>query len=191
MTAALLKTMAMNGMTTVIVRVLTVSLWVPLVPFMRRLVMVEIRYDMGRMNIVVSDSDEACARRPTKRAVFSMSAHRRGNAEFVGAHSLAWCDTLDNAQTLARMLIGVELTPTGAAVWPDGRTGSGSAPTPNAAHEHSAAQSRELYKARALLKRLADWEALSAAEFIRLGGWHALLWAETRAFLKHDADKGD
>ncbi len=136
--------------------------------------MVEIRYDMGRMNIVVSDSD---ASHP-KRAVYFVSAHRRGDAAFVTTHSLAWCDTLDNAQALARMLVGVEITAAGAAIWPDGRTGSGSgsAPTPNPAHVHAAAQSRELYKARALLKCLVEWDA-------RKGGWDALIWADTRAFL--------
>ncbi len=140
--------------------------------------MVEIRYDMGRMNIVVSDSEEAHAKR------FSMSAHRRGNAEFVGAHSLAWCDTLDNAQTLARMLIGVEMTSTGAAVWPDGRTGWGCAthaPTlPSPVHIHDAALSRELYKARELLTRLCEWDAM-------MGGWETPVWDETRAFLWPDA----
>ncbi len=150
--------------------------------------MVEIKYELGRMSIVVSDSD--IAPHP-KRAVYFVSAHRRGDAAFVATHSLAWCDTLDSAQALARMLIGIEITDAGAAIWPDGRTGSASGsgsgstptptptPTPNAAHEHSAAQSRELYKARALLKRSVDWSVL-------MGGWDASVWAEARAFLWSD-----
>lgn len=46
----------------------------------------------------------------------------------------------------------------------------------NDAHEHAAAQSRELYRARALLTRLVDWEDD--------------VWAEARAFLKGEPTVG-
>lgn len=51
----------------------------------------------------------------------------------------------------------------------------------NDAHEHSAAQSRELHQARALLQRLLGWDVI-------MGGFEAPVWAEARAFLAGPRD---
>ncbi len=95
--------------------------------------MVEIRYDYGRIAVVVGES---ALREAKGGGQFFVAVTRRCTREFMGAHAVAWCDTLETAQHMARMLVGVELTRDFAAVWPDGRTGrSPEPPKPPAAEE--------------------------------------------------------
>ena len=73
-------------------------------------------YKIGRMSAVVEHAWRK------GESMWLVCVNRRQSERFVGTSAVAWCDTNEAAQALARMLAGVEITREGAAIWPDGRT---------------------------------------------------------------------
>ena len=73
-------------------------------------------YETARMAVVVELAEKH------GNGMWLVCAQRRQSAQFVSLSTVAWCDTVESAQALARMLVGVEITRDGAAIWPDGRT---------------------------------------------------------------------
>lgn len=76
----------------------------------------ETNYEIGRMSVLVERCDKF------GQALWLVCANRRQSERFRGTSAVAWCNTREHAQDLARMLAGVEITREGVAIWPDRRT---------------------------------------------------------------------
>ncbi len=76
-----------------------------------------IKYDCGRVHVLIESEDYLAER-------FRITATRDPLGVYQRETTMVHCnDGIGAAQALARMLVGVEMTEGGAAIWPDGRTG--------------------------------------------------------------------
>ncbi len=73
-------------------------------------------YTLGRLDVLVE-------RAPTGDD-WLVIVTREASPRFKSATAVAHCSSREMAQELAHLIIGVEVTRDGHAIWPDGRTGN-------------------------------------------------------------------
>lgn len=104
-----------------------------------------------------------------------VTACRARAGDFRIEAAVARCRGALQAQSFARMLVGVEMTRDGAAIWPDGRT-EGAAIEPA---EEQRGGERET--STELLRHLIAWADL-------MGGWEAPAWSTAREWVRQMTD---
>lgn len=142
-----------------------------------------VRYECGRVRVLIERRGAEWQRGITPEHVVTVA--RAATKGLQPEVAIARCTTVEQAQALARMLVGVEMTHEGAAVWPDGRTGvvpaPASSPVPQAQAQPPSPVATDI-AARVLLRRLLLWAD-------QTGGWEAPVWADAQAFMDPSSQK--